>query len=228
MIVACPSRYVGSAEPLILQNQHGQTILFISDGSGSWGNGVEAAAWFREWFALNQNAERVTPATVTSTLQAGIRELPQSISNDAYGWSFSIVIVIIDENMIQVGCCGGLAVTAVSDESVCPLFMPARLIDELVARGDVLESEAEKYKFSRLIGGPFFGPDCLNGVEELHWVAPIVRSSYALVAVGDPALPRYLDTFSRHDLLLTDPIALRDAVEVFGKGSAPTAIITQS
>ena len=50
------------------------------DGSGSWGTGVEAASWFREWRAAN--ADTQSRQTISESVRAAIDELPASLSDD--------------------------------------------------------------------------------------------------------------------------------------------------
>jgi hypothetical protein len=195
----------------------------MTDGSGSWGSGVEAAAWFRDWLAeRHHDAELVTPETVAATLRAGIRELPPAISNDLYHWSFSVIAVIADEFMIQLGACGGLAAVAVSGLRVEPLITPTRAIDELIAQGHVTPVDAERHKFANLLSGPFFGVD---GSDQMRWISPVAKADYSLIAIGESSMPRYLSTRGQTQFP-SDPIVLRDSVEAFSGRCAPTAIIT--
>lgn len=222
MIAACASRYTGAAEPLIVGTRHGQLILYMMDGTGSWGSGVEAASWFRDWLAdTHMDDLRASPTTVSETLRAGIRQLPPAIRDDDYHWSFSIVAVIADDDTIQLGACGGFAAAAVSGTHIAHLLTPARLIDKLVAEGHVPESEAEGHKYAHVLCGPFFGVD---DHDKLTWLPPVAKAAQSLILIGESGLHRYLAAQRDHNLHI-DPVALRDAVEAFSGRSAPTAVI---
>lgn len=223
LISACTSRYAGTADPLIIETPS-QTVLFMTDGSGSWGSGVEVAAWFRDWLAYaHKGADTVTATTIAKALQAGIEQLPSHIKNDDFGWwSFSIVAMIVDKTTIQIGACGAFAASTISPSQVVPLFAPARLIDQLVEQGVIRESEAESHKWSRIISGPFFGAD--NHID-LIWIHPIATTRQTQILIGESGLNRYLQA-QPSPKWQTDPLVLREAVEKFSGRSAPTAILS--
>lgn len=195
----------------------------MTDGSGSWGSGVEAAEWFRNWLGESLAVcTAVTISSITDALQAGIERLPSHIANNNHHWAFSIVAVIANQNTIQLGVCGGFAATAVSPSRTVPLVTPARLIDALVMRGDVSEARAERHKYANLLCGPIFGQD---GQDDLTWTSPIATASETQILIGAQGLQRFLNSqpFCGRQ---TDPVILRDAVEKFSGRSAPTAIVS--
>ncbi len=194
----------------------------MTDGTGSWGMGVEAASWFRDWLAAtHKHDQQASPTTVTEALRAGIKQLPSAIRDDEDHWSFSIVTVIADAETIQLGACGGFAAAAVSGTHIAHLLTPVRLIDELVAKGHVPESEAEAHKYAHVLCGPFFGVD---DHDRLTWLPPVSKAAQSLVLIGESGLHRYLAAQCDQNWH-TDPVALRDAVEAFSGRSAPTAVI---
>jgi hypothetical protein len=195
------------------------------DGSGSWGPGIEAAAWFRDWLAsAHKNDNTISTTDVTTALRAGIEQLPSVVIDDDFHWTFSIVAVIADDTTIRMGACGAFAAAAVSRSLIDRLLTPARPIDELVTRGHVSESEAECHKHSNMLSGPFFGVD---GQDDLIWIPPIENPPETQVIIGDSGLQRYLESQRSHELQ-TDPVAIRDAVEQFCGRSAPTAVLSAS
>lgn len=223
MIAACPSCYFGAADPLIIQTATGQTVLYMVDGSGSWGLGVEAAAWFRDWLALaHDSGKAVGRLSVTAALQLGMERMPAEFVDDDFGCVFSIVAAIVDDHIIQLGACGGFASVAVSQSKIQRLITPVRLIDELVVRGLVPESEAEWDKRADILCGPFLA---LDGQNDLIWLDPVPNTRGTQILIGAPGLPRYLESKHLYEWQ-TDPVKLRDAVELFSRRSAPTAIIS--
>lgn len=195
----------------------------MTDGSGSWGTGVEAAAWFRHWLANSlKGGDTITTTTITEILQAGIERLPLHIKNDDFHWTFSVVAMIADKATIQLGTCGGFAVSTLSPSQVVSLFAPIRLIDQLVQQGVVREAEAESHKWGRIICGPFFG---VGNQDDLIWIHPIATARQTQILIGESGLHRYLQA-QPCPKWQTDPLALRDAVEKFSGRSAPTAILS--
>ena len=189
------------------------------DGSGSWGTGVEAASWFREWLAAN--ADTQSRQTISESLRAAIDELPASLSDDDFHWSFSIVAAVVSERTIEIGACGGFAAVIHSQFMTRPLVTPTRLIDQLVDQGHVTESDAERHQFANTLCGPFFGIDDQN---DLVWLEPQPIPLDSRVLIGDPGLSRYLAATEYH--AFAEPESLRDALNRFSGRSAPTAIIT--
>ena len=194
------------------------------DGSGSWGAGVEAASWFREWLASNQqNSEFVSPASVNNALQNGKNLLPQNlIDDDVFGWSFSVVVAIVDDTSIQIGRCGAFAAVAVSRSLGDKLFAPTTLGDELAAAGNFAESDEQASKYSKIICSSFFGD---GNEDQLIWTTPIKNLKGVKIVIGHATLPRFL-TSCEGQVFLTDPETIRDHVEKFSGQSSPTAIIS--
>lgn len=220
LIDAVSSRHYGSTEPLLLHPKNEQSALLMFDGSGSWGTGVEAASWFRDWPAMNGNCE--SREAVNASLRCGIDHLPLTITDDDFHWSFSIVVAIVQNGTVQIGASGGFAAVMHSNSSIKPLFTPARFIDELVAHGHVSESDAEGHKYANILCGPFFGVD---DQVNLTWSGPRQLYSDSQVLIGGPALQRYL-TANVTSLSQIDPQSLHDAVDRYAGVSTPTAIIT--
>ena len=194
----------------------------MCDGSGSWGTGVEAACWFRDWLATNCNAE--SRQDITENLRLAIQQLPSTITDDAFHWSFCIVAAIVTKDAVEIGACGRFTAVAHKNSNLQPLLTPTRLIDELVAQGHVSESDAEDHKYANVLCGPFFGVD---DQTDLIWIQPQRLAPDSQVLNGGTALGRYLASC---DALVsfTDPQSLHDAVEAFSGRSAPTAIITSN
>lgn len=222
MIVACRNSYAHGAEPLLFDTPL-QSVLYMTDGSGSWGAGVEAAAWFREWLAETHDDDNlVTSTSINAALRRGIECLPARIAGCDDGWSLSIVAAIVENHEIQLGVSGGFAAVAVSPSHIHRLFTPRRLVDELVAQGVVTELEAATHRYARVLCGPFFG-DSENG--DLTWLAPITIGSESRIMIGESGLQRYLEA-NQAQKRQCDPVELRDVVEEFSGHSSPTAIIT--
>ena len=218
MIAACPSSYAGAADPLIIHGACDQSVLIMFDGSGSWGTGVEAASWFRDWLAAN--ADTRSRHAITASLRTAIDQLPASIAEHEFHWSFSIVAAILNGHTIELGACGGFAGVVRTQSTSQPLFTPARLIDQLVAQGHVTESDAEGHQYANVLCGPFFG---IDDQDDLIWIEPQLIPKDAQVLIGGDGLIRYLATIDHEPF--TDPESLHDALQQFSGRSAPTAII---
>lgn len=223
MISACPNRYTDCVEPLVYSRSDGQEALFLFEGSGSWGAGAKAAAWFREHIADRHEASTVfTPDSITETLTYLIHRLPKQFSEDDFGWQFSLAVAIVGHNKVYVSAAGSFSavVTHARTNTVEHLVKPIRLVDELVLRGNIPASEAKTHPLRHIVCGPFFG---MERVVPLIWTEHSLLRSGDRIVLGDPALPSFFDTVP------FDPLEvkmLRDEIERFGGRSSPTAIVT--
>lgn len=145
-------------------------------------------------------------------------DLPAQIREDEWGWSFSVAVAVAQGNVVQVGVSGAFSVVAALGGAVQPLWMPPRLIDELVARGHVRSEDAEQHELRHIHTGPFFGEH-----TELTWLDPIELQAGSKVALGHAALARLVQHGSVQ--LDGDAASLRDAVEAHGGGSFATAVV---
>lgn len=227
MIATCKSRYSDSVEPLVVPKPNGQVAVYCFDGSGAWGNGNEAAAWFREWVALRSGeSDEISPSAINGLLRAGIRVIPSSVTDCEYHWAFSLSVVICSPQEVYVGGSGSFAVVALRGLEMERLRAPMRLVDELVARGEISPDQAKTHRFRRVIcrhavGVGAFG---MNDEVDLAWSQPSKWADGDRIVIGDAALPKYLE---KVDFELQTSIAseIRDAVEAYGGSSAPTAVI---
>jgi len=219
LISTCPNRFAQGVDALVIKTGGGY-LVYVLDGTGSWGAGVEAAAWFRWWISSESSSSVYSPAAVMKLLAAGLRVLPRDLSDDGFHWSFSLAVAICGSNSIQIGASGSIAAVAMSAAGIDRLFAPRRLVDDLVTQGTIALDEAETHKYRRIICGPFFGQD---NTAELEWSREVAWSDCNRVVLGDAALPRFLDT---HEFVFETAIQLRDAVELFGGASMPTVILT--
>jgi hypothetical protein len=218
LISVSANRFSGAVEPLVVNTRHGQ-VVYALDGSGSWGTGVEAAAWFREWIASNSKVFEPSPQSVTEALVTAIQSLPDDITDCEFHWSFSLAVAICGSDTVQIGSSGSLAAIALCPNELKHLFVPTRLIEELVSHGTISADEAQSHKYARIISSPFFGAD--NGAE-LQWSDPIPWCDDDRVVLGDAALPRFLEA---HEFTFRTAIELRDAIEGFGGSSTSTVIV---
>jgi len=217
VITACSNRYPNGVEPLVYSKPSGPEALFLFDGSGSWGSGAEAAAWFREQIAGKfRNPDEISPNSVNQTLTDLIPTLPKQIAEE--DWSFSLAVVIIERTAIHVGALGSISVLALRGNSLMRLYSPVRLVDELVSSGRITVAEAETHQFRRMISSTFFGAEgaCLNWSE-----ASLLDDK---IILGDAALPRFLE-LQAVPFNFDDVNELRDDVERYGGTSSPTGII---
>lgn len=220
-ISVCRNRYSNGVEPLVVETQTG-CVVYAFDGSGSWGTGGEAAAWFREWIATKSRISPQSVDAVTDLLSAAIRELPPEIVDcDGFGWAFSLAVIICRDGTVQVGSSGSVAALAVRSESIDRLFAPSRLVDELVKCGTISADEVENHKYRSVISSRFFGAD---DSPELQWCQPIPLCDGDRIVVGHAATPRFLET---HAFRFTSATELRDAIENYGGSSTATVIVSR-
>ena len=222
LIAACPNRFNNGVAPIVFPRDGEQAALFAFDGSGSWGSGAETTAWFREWIAATvRDSDDLTPEAVNETLVAAIRELPSDLTDCDFGWTFSLAVILCRQDTVHVAASGSFAAIALNSRGIERLVVPTRLVDELVAHGTISAEEAETHRYRRIICSPCFGADNL---PRLIWSQPISWAPGDRIALGDAALPRFLET---RDFRLdpNNPIQLRDAVERYGGSSTSTAIV---
>lgn len=220
MITACSSRFERDCPPLMWCASAAHAGVVLLDGVASWGSGAEAAAWTRERLAREfADAPPAGPRELSDALAVAIAAMPHSIASDDWGWSFSAAALLIADGRLHAATLGRHAIVMVRSRGTIVLATPARLVDDLVASGQIAAADAERHELSGILKGPFLGEAC----ADLPWAAPIAVDEGDRVLVGDAALPRLLEL---HGLeLRTDPIQLRDAVEHGGGRSSSTAII---
>ena len=218
MILVCANRFASGVEPLVV-NRAGVCIVYAFDGSGSWGAGAEAAAWFRNWIAKESDGASTSPETIMELLAAGIRALPSEITGCDFHWEFSLAVAICRTDTVQVGASGSIAALAIRSKGFDRLFVPKRLVDELVTHGTILPAEGKNHQYRRIFCGPFIGAD---NNPELHWCAPISLFDGDRLVLADAALPHLLE---KYDFTFGNAVELRDAIEKYGVSTTPTVIL---
>lgn len=222
MIFSCSSRFPGAIEPLVYSQPDGSESVFLFDGNGSWGSGVEAAGWFREQLAdLIHEPDGITPTSIEGTLNELLEILPEHFVNDAFGWQFSLAIVVVEQSTVHVAATGSFAALALCGNVVQRLVAPMRLVEGLVSKGIISKAKAEtNHRYRRLITAHQFGT---NGAQ-LKWCGPTIMESGDRIVLGDAELPHLLESQKiAFDTL--DVIQLRDEIEKCGGCSSPTALI---
>ncbi len=220
MIAACASRFDRDCPPLTWQITAGHGGFLLLDGVSSWGSGAEAAAWTRVRLAhVFELRPPTSPHALADELMSTLRNLPDSITADDWGWSFSVAAAVIYGGTIQVASLGRHAIIALKQGQSITLAAPIRLVDDLVALGRVSPADAERHPLNRIMKGPFLG----DAGATLDWNPPVALDGFDAVVAGDAALPRLLAL--RNMTLCSDPVQVRDAVENCGGRSSSTAII---
>jgi len=218
LISLCSSRFPTGVEPLVVQFPSG-CIVYALDGSGSWGTGAEASAWFRNWIAEESDDSITSPQKVTELLAAGIRAIPHEITECDFHWAFSVAVAICQSKCVQVGASGSIAAIGIRLNGFERLFVPNMLVDELISRGSISRNDAHFQKYRRICCGPFFGFD---NNHELNWSAPFQLCDGDRVVLGDAVLPDFLDN---RKFTFTTAVETRDAIENYGGSSTPTVIV---
>lgn len=222
MIAACSHRFPAAVDPLVIRKPNGQVIAFVMDGCGSWGAGDEAAAWFREWIAEREcDSDEATPETITASLHSAIKALPTAIRDCDFHWSFSLTVAICRIDSIVIGGAGSVAAVAIRPSGIDRLFVPVRLVDELLARGTISRDEVKNHKYGKVICSPFFGVD---DKPELNWSSEVFCAPGDRVILADVAVFSLLEADASF-ADTTDPVTLRDAIESYGGSSSGTAIL---
>ena len=135
-----------------------QILAGILDGSGSWGNGVEAAAWNRK--RLLATWETTTTWAIPN-LEADIREsashTPEELRDVDFGWSFSAVVLVFSATAVSGATAGLYEIELIRGEKTRALHRPKMLVDELVGSGKLTRDEALTFEHRHVYLGPLVG-----------------------------------------------------------------------
>ena len=112
MISACTNRFPDAPAPLMKTFPDGSSLVLLMDASGSWGNGGEASQWFRAKLPSQLESSKAHGLSgileVLSTLAPG---LPKEIGESEFGWGFSVCVLLLHRDSLDVAIAGGFSST---------------------------------------------------------------------------------------------------------------------
>ncbi len=161
------------------------TLVAVVDGMGSWGTGLETAAWTRAYLA--ERWRRSVPGTmeaVAGDILAACDAIPAELRDDTFGYGFSGAAVLVSAGSVQVAAAGQLAVYRVGASGAVPLFRPRMLIDGLLERGEIQAAEVDGFAHQHV---------CIQPLLADGGQSALVRSGPHEVPAGDAVIVAHLD-----------------------------------
>lgn len=163
--------YGSRSDPAVIQFQSEHaTLLALFDGAGSWGYGMEAAAWTR--LRLTERWRHCVPGSmdaVADDIEAACEAVPRELRDADFGCGFSGVAVLIGPSSVHVAAAGLFGVSLVNRAEVFPLFRPRMLTDRLLEEGHLRPDELDAFAHQDVHVGPVLVD---GGKQALERVGP--------------------------------------------------------
>ena len=150
---------------VLVRADEGTLLVAIFDGSGSWGTGIEAAAWTRARLGdLWRAPTTLSSDRIRDDLLAIEGTLPKELVGDEFGWSFSLLVALASRDRVTIVRVGNQSVIRLRSGRAERLAGPDMLVDRLVATGTCTVEEASA-AVGHLCLGPYFGdsPAAVSG-----------------------------------------------------------------
>lgn len=184
-------------DPGVIQGESKHiTLVAVVDGMGSWGTGLETAAWTRAHLA--ERWRRSVPGTmeaVAGDILAACDAIPAELRDDTFGYGFSGAAVLASAGSVEVVASGQLAVYRVGAAGAVPLFRPRMLVDDLLEKKLLQPAEVEAFADQHI---------CIQPLLADGGQGALVRSGPHEVPVGDAVIVAHWDLMR---LLLQQPPA---------------------
>lgn len=155
-IDVAPAAYGFHSDPAVihLQSEHA-AVMALFDGVGSWGYGMEAAAWTR--LQLTERWKRSVPdsiAAVADDIATVSDAVPREFRDADFGCGFSGVAVLLGEGVVHVTAAGLFGIYLVNHSEVIPIFQPRMLIDQLLEEKQLSPDELDAFPHPDVYVGP--------------------------------------------------------------------------
>lgn len=156
-IDAAPAAYRPHSDPAVIHLQSGHAnLLALFDGVGSWGYGMEAAAWTR--LRLIERWERSVPAfiaAVAEDIATVSGAVPGEFRNTDFGCGFCGAAVLLGAGSVYVTAAGLFGVYLVNQFGLVPIFRPRMLVDQLLEEKQLSPDEIDAFAHQDVCVGPF-------------------------------------------------------------------------
>lgn len=134
-----------SAPGVIEVARDGAVLIAVVDGAGSWGTGVEAAAWAAERLAERWDRRFAGIEAIAGDVRRIGGEVPGGLRDSEWGWGFSVTALVIRGDEIEGVAAGLFDVALVGPSRREMLYEGRTLLRDLVQRGDLAPSEASAF-----------------------------------------------------------------------------------
>jgi hypothetical protein len=151
-----------SQPKFLLLRAERRVLAAIFDGSGSWGNGPDAAALvLKSVRARWQDAlDSLTPERLCADLNAASRELPDDLRDDVDDCSFSLALALAEGREVALVGAGVFSGLVLGAQPAAPSRWHARprmLVDDLLERGQLTAEDVPSASVPDVCVGPFLG-----------------------------------------------------------------------
>jgi serine/threonine protein phosphatase PrpC len=160
-----------------------QTLVVVMDGSGSAGNGEEAAALGREYLEkLWRDTARWSVSHVLEGILEAGAHTPPSLRDESFDCSYSVTALLCSGNSVVSLAAGLYRVDVLSRSARVPLYTPKRLLHQLVSSGKLSLEEAASYPLGEIYIGSYLGD---SEAARLESATHTVRAGEVMVVCND-------------------------------------------
>jgi len=155
-----------------------RTVVLLCDGGGSWGAGIEAAAWSLLYLKRRWSGTHLPEPSVLLADVASLRSvIPKELLESDLGVAFSLVLLDCSGSAVRYLASGLFSVVLFDGSTLHTLFQPDTLGAELIRQGTMTEADASRF---RHIGvGPWITDEALD--PKMSEEVVIKRGCYLLV-----------------------------------------------
>jgi hypothetical protein len=183
----CDPGIVISRDPL-------RSVVAVFDACGTWGNGMEAAAWARSRLASrwrNSGCPPTIDSAVRDVLDV-VATIPATLREGDFECTFDGVIALVEGERVYIAAAGAHGVALVGPAKYVDLFRPRTLLEDARSKGDVDPALGDHLASLDVCVGPYLAcpatpnPFTLSGPHELALGDTIVVAYRRLMQVIGP------------------------------------------
>jgi hypothetical protein len=171
-------RYIQDPGTVAILRDRSRTIVLLCDGGGSWGAGIEAAAWSLQYLQRRWSGSQLPELPVVLEDVASLHSVvPRELAEADFGCGFSFVLLHCSGGAVRYCALGLFSVVLFDGKDLHRHFQPDTLGAELIKRG--MMSEAEASRFRNVGCGPWITDEAMD--PQLSEELVLASGSYLLV-----------------------------------------------
>ena len=165
-----------------------RTAVLLCDGAGSWGAGVEAAAWSLRYLQRRWAGPRIPePSALLEDIASLKSVIPKKLLESEFGCDFNLVLLYCSASAVRYFSSGLFSVVLFDGRVVQSLFQPNTLGAELIKQGPMTEDQASRF---HRVG---IGPWIMDGASDPEMSEEVLLASGNYLVVLHDSLAERLD-----------------------------------
>jgi hypothetical protein len=180
-----------------------RTAALLCDGAGSWGAGVEAAAWSLMYLQRRWAGPHLPePSALLEDIASLKSVIPKEFPKSEFSCNFDLVLLYCSASAVRYFSSGLFSIVLFDGRLVHSLFQPNTLGAELIKQGAMTEDEASRFHCVGM--GPWIMDEALD--PKMSGEVVLARGSY-LVVLHHSLAERLDYAILQHALSSTKPAA---------------------